>query len=64
MTQICSVTAPIYLLIAVGSVLGKKYGQAGFCAAALLATRMLSFFTMSALLWVLKAPPMWSAGAS
>ncbi len=51
-------------MLSIYPVLGQKYGQAGFCAAALLLTTVLSFFTISALLWVLKAFPVVFAGAS
>ena len=43
-------------MLSIYPVLGQKYGQADFCAAALLATTALS--------WALKAIPMLFAGAS
>lgn len=50
-------------MLSIYPVLGQKYGLDGFCAAALLATTILSFFTISALLWAQKAYPAVFAGA-
>lgn len=50
-------------MLSIYPVLGQKYGLDGFCAAALLATTILSFFTISALLWAQKTYPAVFAGA-
>lgn len=44
-------------MLSIYPVLGQRYGLDGFCAAALLATTILSFFTISTLLWAQKAFP-------
>jgi malonate transporter and related proteins len=49
-------------MLSIYPVLGQKYGLDGFCAAALLATTILSFFAISALLWAQKAYPVMFAG--
>ena len=43
-------------------VLAQKYGEDRFCAAALLATTVLSFFTISLGLWWLRQHPAWLGG--
>jgi predicted permease len=43
-------------------VLAQKYGHDGFCAATLLATTVLSFFTISTGLWWLRQQPAWLPG--
>ena len=50
-------------MLSIYPVLGQRYGLDGFCAAALLATTILSFFTISTLLWAQKAYPAVFAGA-
>lgn len=44
-------------MLSIYPVLGQKYGLDGFCAATLLVTTILSFFTISTLLWAQKAFP-------
>jgi hypothetical protein len=43
-------------------VLAQKYGHDGFGAATLLATTVLSFFTISTGLWWLRQQPAWLPG--
>jgi malonate transporter len=38
-------------------ILAQAYGQEDFSAAALLVATVMSFFTLSALLWVLRSAP-------
>ena len=40
-------------------VLGQRHGQEAFCAAAMLFTTVVSFFTISAILWALNHLPGW-----
>jgi predicted permease len=37
------------------ALLGQKYGQEGFCSAALVATTTTSFFTITGLLWLIES---------
>ena len=37
------------------ALLGQKYGQEGFCSAALVATTITSFFTITGLLWLIES---------
>lgn len=46
-------------MLSVYPVLAQRYDEEGFCAAALLATTVLSFFTISALIGVLGTLPGW-----
>lgn len=39
-------------MMSIYPILGQKYGQEGICAAALVATTVTSFFTLSSLLWL------------
>ena len=39
-------------MMSIYPILGQKYGKEGICAAALVATTMVSFFTISTLLWL------------
>ena len=39
-------------MMSIYPILGQKYGKEGVCAAALVATTVVSFFTISALLWL------------
>lgn len=39
-------------MMSIYPILGQKYGKEGICAAALVATTVLSFFTISGLLWL------------
>lgn len=43
-------------MMSIYPVLAQKYGHDGFAAAALLVTTVLSFFTLSAVLWALSGP--------
>jgi malonate transporter and related proteins len=42
-------------MLSIYPVLAQKYQHEGFCAAALLATTVLSFFSISAVLWLMHA---------
>ncbi|MEP7183098.1 MAG: AEC family transporter [Betaproteobacteria bacterium] len=46
-------------MLSIYPILAQKYGREGFCAAALLVTTLLSFATISAILWMLSAVPAW-----
>ena len=37
------------------ALLGQKYGQEGFCSAALVVTTVASFFTITGLLWLIES---------
>lgn len=51
-------------MLSIYPVLGQKYGVDGFCAATLLVTTILSFFTISTLLLALNAFPAGLDGAA
>lgn len=44
-------------MLSIYPILAQKYGREGFCATALLVTTLLSFATISGMLWVLTAVP-------
>lgn len=46
-------------MLGIYPVLAQRYGQEGFCAAALLATTIASFGTISAILWIMRLVPGW-----
>jgi SulP family sulfate permease len=56
------ISGPTGAMSAVLIVLAQKYGEERFCAAALLTTTVLSFFTISLGLWWLRQHPAWLGG--
>jgi len=49
-------------MLGIYSILAQRYGFEGFTAAALLATTAASFFTLSAILWLMRHSAGWLAG--
>jgi hypothetical protein len=47
-------------MLSIYPILAQKYGHEGFCAAALLATTILSFVTISGILWVMTSVLGWA----
>lgn len=52
-------SAPI---VSIYPIIGQKYGEEGFCAAALLSTTVASFFTISLVLWAIESGLLWFPG--
>jgi len=50
-------------MLGIFPLLAQRHGQASFCAAALLATTVVSFFTISTLLWGMSQVPGWHVAA-
>lgn len=54
-----AVTLACMPMLSIYPILAQKHGLEGFCAAALLATTVLSFLTISGALWIMSAVPGW-----
>ena len=59
--QISAIVLAAMPMLGIYPLFAQRFGRDGFCAAALLMTTLLSFFTISALLWGLSG---WPAGQS
>jgi len=46
-------------MLGIYPILAQRHGQEGFCAAALLVTTVVSFFTISLILWTMGELPGW-----